>query len=227
MPYAERAARFLARIHHWSGGDGEQDGEHACAVIADTMRKYLGRLHFPEPEPVIATWLKTLPDRFRLVAGRDAHAENWLVTRDGKIVALDLEEHPRLPALYEVVQLIDDHPLVASTGNPAAWHDRLQICRAYLDECRRIGSAFDLDEARLRSLYRSFVFVRAVFVCGFVPGKIDHMESSGSLRFATERIRHALRILEWLAGEESDPRLRAMIIAVRGQAQTAVQPHLA
>ncbi|TDE37758.1 hypothetical protein [Actinomadura sp. 6K520] len=226
MPYAERAARFLARIHHWSGGDGEQDGEHACAAIADTMRKYLGRLQFPEPEPVIATWLKALPDRFRLVTGRDAHAENWLVTRDGKIVALDLEEHPRLPALYEVVQLIDDHPLVASTGNPAAWHDRLQICRAYLDECRRIGLAFEIDEARLRSLYRSFLFVRAVFVCGFVPGKIDRMESSGSLRFATERIRHALRLLEWLAGEESDPQLRAMIVAVRGQAQTAVQPHL-
>jgi hypothetical protein len=211
-----RTIEYLAHIHHWSGGYTQRPWQEGCQAILGTLREYLRRLGFSDPVPIIDVWASMVPPALGTVPGRDAHAENWLVTPGGAIVALDLEDHPRAPVLYEVVQLLEDHPLLPVDDQ--GWAERLKMCRLYLREWQEtIGSPLNIADDEIPALYRLFAFVRAVFLCGHVPQKIRELESTGSLRFASSRLRHARELLTRLAIEEPNPRFRDAILQVLGR----------
>lgn len=79
------------------------------------------------------------------------------MTRDG-LVAVDLSSSRWRPALYEVVQLIDDLPLVPVSDR--GWKDRVRFAEKYLDVMDSLGIALKIDA---ESLYATFAVARSVF----------------------------------------------------------------
>ncbi|MDI6104083.1 RNA 2'-phosphotransferase [Actinoplanes sp. NEAU-A12] len=122
-------ARYLAYIHSI---------ERQTAGPPHGMRKELKTKE-------IGRWLKVVVDqagdrsyfqRWWELAGavpsfprRDAHAFNWIVTDEERILAVDLEAVGWRPVGYELAQLTDDVPILPCTED--GWSQRLGILNAY------------------------------------------------------------------------------------------------
>ncbi|WP_422747225.1 hypothetical protein [Micromonospora sp. WMMD1219] len=206
----ERAARFLARIHDWLGGVVEDDGA-AFARMVEMMIRFAERAGLADAPAVIDAWARQLVIRPGTMPGRDAHAENWLVSRESA-VALDFEEHPRQPLLHEIVQLIEDHAVLPLTeaGDKA----RLRLCRVYLSELAACGSAVRFTDAELWRDYQVFAFARAVFLLGYLPQKVTTTTDAAFLQAARLRFGHARALVSRLGAEATAPGLRDVYRAV-------------
>ncbi|TDV41328.1 hypothetical protein CLV71_12018 [Actinophytocola oryzae] len=197
--HVPRVVRYLARIHGWLETEtARARGDH-WAAVQSVVTEYGDRIGVPDPNHLGAMVVSAVPHILPAVARRDAHAENWLVTPTSQIVALDLEGEEDLPLLYEVAQFIEDHALVPL--GPDAWSLRAGLCQAYLQEFGHTS----LDAADVESAYQAFALTRAVFVAGHVPRKVDRSSPSGSRRFAADRVRHAVKVAEWVATTAAHP----------------------
>ncbi|MBO0982263.1 RNA 2'-phosphotransferase [Rathayibacter sp. SD072] len=93
---------------------------------------------------------------------RDAHAQNWLVEADGRVVAVDLEATGYRPLGYELAQLIEDHPVF----EPDDWSSRRQIFSGYLNQLESLGCVVPVDHDSAFVTYELSAvarFVRLIF----------------------------------------------------------------
>ncbi|MFD7789153.1 hypothetical protein ACFV4Q_39645 [Streptomyces nojiriensis] len=211
------ALRYLARIHVWSSAiaspGGPADAARAHAAVAAELEKRATKLALPDTRALVERWEAAVRWPLASVPGRDAHAENWLITDARDVVALDLEPHGRFPLLYEVVQLIEDH--AALSLKESGWPEREALCRVYLDELMALGHPDTVSAADVLPAYQAFALVRAVFLVehltvgrsGPTPTK-PAPESTGSRRWAGRRLAHAHALVEHCAATVTDTRLR-------------------
>ncbi|MFF4421172.1 hypothetical protein ACFY04_10365 [Streptomyces sp. NPDC001549] len=211
------ALRYLARIHVWSSGiaspGGPGDAARAHAAVAAELEKRATKLALPDTRGLVERWEAAVRWPLASVPGRDAHAENWLITDARDVVALDLEPHGRFPLLYEVVQLIEDH--AALSLKESGWPEREALCRVYLDELMALGHRDTVAASDVLPAYQAFALVRAVFLVehltvgrsGPTPTK-PAPESTGSRRWAGRRLAHAHALVEHCAATVTDTRLR-------------------
>ncbi|WP_284328082.1 RNA 2'-phosphotransferase [Demequina litorisediminis] len=121
-------------------------------------------------EREVGRWLRAIGERshieafeqwWSLVSGvkpvrrRDAHLDNWVLTSDGCVLALDLEAIGSRPAGYELAQVTDDAPLLA----PGDWRRRREIFDAYL---AGLGQQNVADITALWVSYQAAVAARAL-----------------------------------------------------------------
>jgi len=180
------AARYLAHIHAI---------ERETAGSPSGMRKELKTKE-------IGRWLKVIVgvagDRSyferwweltRAVPSfprRDAHAFNWIVTDEERILAVDLEAVGRRPVGYELAQLTDDVPILPC--NADGWAQRLGIMTAYGRVLAQHGAEVGDDD--LLKGYVAGLMARAVRALTDPGG-------SRSLRL------HGQRLLRLMASEVS------------------------
>ncbi|WP_327714089.1 hypothetical protein OG381_00640 [Streptomyces sp. NBC_00490] len=216
--------RYLARIHVWSsriadlGGPG--DAARAHAAVAAELEKRASKLALPDTRGLVESWKAAVRCPLASVPGRDAHAENWLITNAGDVVALDLEPHGRFPLLYEVVQLIEDH--AALSLKESDWTEREAMCQVYLDELMALGHPDTVAASDVLPAYQAFALVRGVFlvehltVGRFGPAPTKRApESTGSRRWADRRLDHAHALIEHCASTMADTRLRDMALRLQ------------
>ncbi|MGZ9933352.1 hypothetical protein ACXNSR_26150 [Streptomyces sp. NC-S4] len=211
------ALRYLARIHAWSSTiaapDGPGGAARAQAAAAAVLEKRATKLALPDTRGLVERWEAAVRWPLASVPGRDAHAENWLITDARDVVALDLEPHGCFPLLYEVVQLIEDH--AALSLKESGWPEREALCRVYLDELMALGHPDTVAASDVLPAYQAFALVRAVFLVehltvgrsGSAPTQ-RAPESTGSRRWAGRRLGHAHALVEHCAATITDPRLR-------------------
>ena len=211
------ALRYLARIHVWSSGiadpGGPGDAARAHAAVAAELEKRATELALPDTRGLVESWAAAVRWPLASVPGRDAHAENWLITDTSDVVALDLEPHGRFPLLYEVVQLIEDH--AALSLKESDWPEREALCQVYLDELTALGHPDTVAASDVLPAYQAFALVRAVFLVehltvgrsGPAPAK-RAPESTGSRLWADRRLAHAHALVQHCAGTITDTRLR-------------------
>ncbi|MGW7369528.1 hypothetical protein ACWGI8_40445 [Streptomyces sp. NPDC054841] len=231
-----RAVQYLARIHVWAAESMVSDAAAAGApsavtdsgavavpvaatnayeAVARDLVKRAGRIGLPLPDELGAHWTAVTPQALPSVPGRDAHAENWLVTDSGAVVALDLEPHGHLPLLYEVVQLIEDH--AALDLQQSDWPDREALCGVYLAELEALGHPATVVDDDVLAAYQSFALVRAVFLTEHLSqdAAAPHSgTSTGSRRWAQRRLAHALALIERCEQTAVTPGLRDVAIRV-------------
>jgi hypothetical protein len=88
------------------------------------------------------------------VAKKDPHPGNWLWTRDGRLVLIDIESTDALPLLREAATVIDDLPLL--DADDEGWHRRAALCGDYLDALAEFGLPID-DRDHLMARYEAMV----------------------------------------------------------------------
>ncbi|MGY0231447.1 hypothetical protein [Longispora urticae] len=203
---SERALRFLARIHCSQGGGSADHDGRALGQVARVVERFGARAGIGDPTGLASAWTLHAPPVPIAMPGRDGHAENWLVTPSGGVTALDFEDHPRHPLLYEAVQLIEDHALLPPEDGTR--ERRLGLCRAYLDELALVGEPHPFGDDDLWQVYRAFAFVRAVFLAGYLPRKMAASDDPGFRHAADARYRHARQLIVYLADTETRPELR-------------------
>jgi tetratricopeptide (TPR) repeat protein len=173
-----------------------------------------------EPEEVAAIgrlFADGLPRDPLLLPRRDAHPENWLVDERGRVVLLDVESSAPQAVVFEVVQLLDDYPLL--TPDAAGTEQRLRLTQRYLSALAR---ATDLEvQVDTAVAYAIYAIRRAVFVLTHRSGTRE--ASSSSLRAWTLRRAHARALLAHIARDGPDERthtLAARIVAADLQPST-------
>jgi hypothetical protein len=150
------AVDYLATYHDWCGRQPESITS-AREFVACEFVETLIKLGSPreEAEAAATELIALIPPDLPAFAKKDAHPENWLVAPNGKIVMIDLESSRPLPALFELVQLIDDYPALAF--DRTGWEKRHELAARYWKSC--VGDPLDHEEAA--RVYHAFLAVRA------------------------------------------------------------------
>ena len=139
-----RAAEYLALIHSIRGTELEGDRNSRQELRRKEFGRWLKALRVPDHANVFERWWVAMTD-LPLLLRRDAHADNWIVTDDGALVALDLEAHGRRPLGYELSQLMEDVPVIPVDDTGHAERDAL--VRAYVDHLGAFGVHVAKDAA--------------------------------------------------------------------------------
>ena len=71
------------------------------------------------------------------VLKKDAHPENWLIDDYGNICMIDFESSRKQPVIFEVVQLLDDHPLLDETEE--GFVRRTAFCKTYMNRLEELS----------------------------------------------------------------------------------------
>ncbi|WP_350347651.1 RNA 2'-phosphotransferase [Agromyces sp. G08B096] len=170
------AVDFLAFTHTRTDGFRER-GTWRRSVKTRELGRWLKAV-VTDHAAAFDAWVSLVAD-VPLLPRRDAHAQNWLVAADGRILAVDLDAIGRRPATYELAQLIDDAPVL----RPDDWDTRESLLRAYLGQLRRAGIEISWDVA-LR-VYEASTAARAV-------GLLSDPEGANESRL------HGFALLEYL-----------------------------
>lgn len=201
LPLVKKAVSFLGWYHAWRGL--RPYASSASALIDATAAAVHAIARQLQSSSAVADELqrrsRSLVDvALPLVAKKDAHAENWIVTPDSQIVMIDLEAKAStlLPLLYEVAQLIEDQGLLScdSTG----WEHREEIVRDYMAEVRRLAHLSDkaTREASIAE-YAVFALVRAmVNFPAIVRRNINRTSESSVVRAREHRAKHYLDLIQ-------------------------------
>jgi len=154
---------------------------------------------------------------------KDAHPENWLIDDFGNLVMLDFENSRSVPAVLEVVQLLDDYPLFSA--NELDWSIRIRMCNAYLDQKESLSpTAHPLDFGKVDALYAVFVVTRAAFGIKRINGPAGApTNSSSALMSRGIRLTQYHQTLEFLGAAHSDHGIRALAVSVRDKLAELVQ----
>ncbi|RZU15993.1 hypothetical protein EV645_3535 [Kribbella rubisoli] len=161
----KRSLELLAIIHTWRGPI-PQTAEPDRNVVRALGRE-LNRMGHRHADSAADRWVQLIPEGLPRVGKRDAHTENWLVTRYGAVVALDLGSSSHLPVGFEVAQLLEDMPLLDCTEE--GQNQRLELAEGYLSALAGYwpdiaGSLPDVRSDRWRTAYACFAARRAIFL---------------------------------------------------------------
>lgn len=177
----KRTAVFLAYIHSSRGGprwnvDGIRKGVRKEVHL--WLRGILANHPTERAGTVFDAWWSLL-DRLDLpaVPRRDAHAFNWLVTDDERIVAVDLEATNHRPLGYELAQMTDDVPALPA----GRWDLRRHVVEEYMNALSSsTGEDFSGLTEKVWESYRVALLARAVRGLSSedgTPGIREHAEA--------------------------------------------------
>ncbi|MEU2582562.1 RNA 2'-phosphotransferase [Streptomyces avermitilis] len=159
----KRAAKFLAYVH---GSDDPASGRIGGVrkEVRNEVRMWLRAVLPDEPSDganeLFEEWWALLeeiglPPQPR----RDAHAFNWLVTDNDRIIAVDLEAARWRPMGYELAQLTDDVPALPVDR----WDLRRDVVTCYVEALTRCADpARPIDVEKVWAAYRASLLARAV-----------------------------------------------------------------
>ncbi|MEE1788814.1 hypothetical protein PUR71_38825 [Streptomyces sp. SP17BM10] len=207
----ERCLRLLAAVHAWRGSP---TGTPAHRLMKDGLKRDLRGLGVAEAAELAQSWCGAFPTDLPWLGKRDAHADNWLVTERGDVVALDLAATSWLPVGFEVAQLLEDTGLLGV--DPAGHRERERLAALYLDTLAEFlpsvaGRLPTPDGPGWREGYACFAARRAVFLLNRLA--TDRNPGSAARR------QHAREVLAWSARVK--PSLAPLASAVLGSATGA------
>ena len=192
-------ADFLAEYHRWAGvlPPRREPYKFLAAQLADG----LGHLGVAGPARALAeqAFLELAPPELPLVRKKDAHPENWLVTRDGRVVMIDLESSRPLPVLFEIAQLLDDYP--AYRFDDTGWSARMALADRYWRLC--IGG--ECEAETIFRAYSAFVAHRCIVGAARVRSNARKTSSSSALNAMRLRYAHYCAAAAFLANSSSPP----------------------
>ena len=173
-PRFREALRYLAAFQAWRalsddrfprvcGPDGQAAFRSQLAKVARNLgaEDELLRLLSAACEPFAAEGTPA-------VAKKDPHPGNWLWTRDGRLVLIDIESTDALPLLREAATVIDDLPLL--DADDEGWHRRAALCGDYLDALAEFGLRID-DRDHLMARYEAMVALHTAKGLGGYAGR--------------------------------------------------------
>jgi tetratricopeptide (TPR) repeat protein len=210
--YYKRTLQYLAYFHAWGAqirGGVQQIESRTVKKLLDAVLTRWQTLGVSSEE---AAKLKNIlaeifPRELPALLKKDAHPENWLVTPKGHVVMLDLEATSDLPLFFEVVQLVEDYPILPN--DEFGWQERLLICEEYLQALRHLGFTFSSE--RLSSSYAVFALLRAAFGYARINNQRrfgKESKSSSALRAGHFREHHYLEVIRFLAKHGDTAKLK-------------------
>ncbi len=129
------AIELLAIFHSVAGSVPNQS---AWKALKDPLKMWSRSLFARDvADKFVEEMRRLLPANLPLVRKRDAHADNWLVDAAGRVAAIDLESTGFLPLGHDLVQLLEDVPLVEISA--AGWALRMAYFSNY---CAHAGVEF-------------------------------------------------------------------------------------
>jgi len=204
-----RALSFLANYHAW----GLTIQSPAPIELLHFVSAYLkDKLSLRLRIPATSIALIKQIGKCQRVLKKDAHPENWLIDDFGNICMIDFESSKSLPILFEVVQLIDDYPLLEATQESMQYRTRL--CRTYLDELEALSGTSLASSASMSALYAIFAVLRSGFGLQRSQRSSRAITSSAALRARSERSLHYQDLLTWLSTEHEQGGVREFAAAI-------------
>jgi tetratricopeptide (TPR) repeat protein len=206
----EQALSFLATYHAWGLTILNPSPEQLNRFILNYIRDDLDlRLEIPVSTTNLAKQIDMCPR----VLKKDAHPENWLVDDFGNICMIDFESSKTLPVLFEVVQLIDDYPLLEA--NRESFEYRARLSTKYMSELEALsGVTLGISSDSVGLLYAIFAVLR----CGFGLQRSRRLakaiSSSSALRARAERHLHYEQLLSWLSTEHLEIGIQEFATAI-------------
>ncbi|PYQ28400.1 MAG: hypothetical protein DMF56_16460 [Acidobacteria bacterium] len=205
------AVAFLAHYHAWKLlRSARRAGQGVDRVLASIGRLWRSTFD-PDTARITVSQLRgLLPSGLPLLAKKDAHPENWLVTSRREIVMLDLEATAQLPLLFEVAQFLEDYPFFdCSVGG---WSARLRVVDHYLSALSRLAPGFALPALSVcRAAYEKYALVRAAIGIGETRSSAPQASSVSSvLRAVTARRDHYRALAQYLAVDGTDASTRVV-----------------
>ncbi|MEU4690788.1 hypothetical protein [Actinoplanes sp. NPDC023714] len=146
-----------------------------------------------------------------VVAKKDPHPGNWLWTRDGRLVLIDIESREALPLLREAATVLDDLPLLAADEH--GWRQRAELCREYLEALTGYGLTIG-DGAPVMERYEAM----AVLHTAKGLGRLRQDEPSATARLESE---HYAALLDHLARSAIRPETRDLADHLRRSVRLA------
>lgn len=126
----DERATLLARTAAYLGFMNTVEDATRDGVRRELKRKEVGRwiraIGVSEPDRHFDEWWD-LVSQTAVARRRDAHLDNWVLTTDGRLLALDLEAIGSRPVGYELAQITDDCVLL----DPQDWDVRQGIFNSY------------------------------------------------------------------------------------------------
>lgn len=207
-PLAEykRALNFLSAFHAW--------GVPVINAVPISMLSF-SRALLVDILGNYAAQFASITDGFLLSLGRipqfvkkDAHPENWLIDDHDNLTMIDFESRKPLPVLFEVVQLIDDYPLLPITDE--GWAARMALCGEYLATLSNLSNLpSPVDASMVDELYGCFAVMRCAFGLKRASGQKIKFTSS-ALRSKDIRMVHHHELLTFLSQRHRAAGVRAI-----------------
>ncbi len=196
----ERAIHFLAYYHAWrlAGRSLSYFNRQMNArVVRKAFRCWrLAKFECTDMANLISKILLMFPPNLPCIPKKDAHPENWLIDDDKNLVMLDLESTANWPIFYELVQLVDDYPLLPA--NDEGWNQRLAYCNLYLEHLSAAGINLLSYRATSADAYAIFVLLRIAYGCARNrTGKLKR--TSSAVHSSSARDIHYFALLDYLA----------------------------
>ncbi|MEU1179919.1 hypothetical protein ABZ464_20130 [Streptomyces sp. NPDC005820] len=212
LPHFARALRYLAAFQAWRALDDAGTPRTATARHAQDwaaqvtkacdkldasggLRKALQDLVHPLAAPGRA-----------VVAKKDPHPGNWILTRHEALVLIDVESKTTLPLLQEAVTVIDDLPLVPL--DEEGWALREELCAEYLAALTEFGLPMPAGADVLADSLEALAVLHAVKGIGRIR-RWSHDVSSFTLSLRGVQYAHYWSILDHLAAHGRDRTARA------------------
>lgn len=181
---------LLARTAEYLGfmntvEDATQDGVRG-QLKAKEVGRWIRAIGVSDPSRHFDEWWD-LVSRAGMTRRRDAHLDNWVLTTDGRLLALDLEAIGCRPVGYELAQITDDRVLL----DPQDWDARRAVFNSY--RSARDGTIGDQEVEW--SSYEASLAARAV-------GKLTWSDAT------PEQQEHARALIEEIAARGTEDGLR-------------------
>ena len=217
----DRAVRFLAYYHAWKLGKSplvQFTWRMNSQLVRNALRFWrLAGFGVGTVPSLFDQLLAVIPHDFPAIPKKDAHPENWLVDESGNVVMLDLESVGRCPLLFELVQLLDDYPLLPVDHN--GWRERIAHCNVYLNQLAGAGIELHQYGTAVPDAYAAFVLLRCAFGLARNRARRGRVPSA-AVRAGDARETHYLAMLEYLARAELKT-VRSAAEAIRNSVLTA------
>lgn len=191
------ALNYLAFFHAWSG---RKNGPPVRKLMTEAFGKLMN-------SSLAVRLAGELPTNWPIVRKKDAHPENWLRGAAGRVIMLDFEATSACPLLLDVVQLVDDYPLVSTDAS--GWQERLEVAWRYLQQLEGLGYVHGVNPQSVDRAYAALATYRCVFGLRLENRehrdalKRDSMSALKAIRTRTEHYRGLLDFLSRSAPSEA------------------------
>jgi hypothetical protein len=206
----KRALRLLAYIHAWRGAPPTEASD-THVTQTEVLARDLRKLGVSDAAAAAQAWARAVPMGLPVLGKRDAHADNWLITDTGRVVALDLQSSGWLPLGFEVAQLLEDTALLDVIPDGARL--RRELTAIYLRELASVWPQLsgipDVGSQTWYTAYACFAARRAIFLLRRAARPLRSDSSSGTRAVAGLTLEHSRQTL--LRSVETVPALAPLL----------------
>ena len=196
----QRALRLLARVHAWRGAPPTGAGDYQPQTISRPRKALvedLKVLGVSDAAAAARSWVRAVPPGLPVLGKRDAHADNWLITDTGRVVALDLQASGWLPLGFEVAQLMEDTALLDAIPDDVRL--RTELIEMYLTELTSVWPQLSGIPAAgshtWSAAYACFAARRAIYRLARAVRPRQSDSSSGTRTVAQLTLEHSRKTL--------------------------------